>query len=531
MAVSQGLWLGYLAQLVAIVDKVGYAKIVATSAGVVAAYKLIHALYFSPLRNIPGPLLSRLTRKRAELIGALGGQAHNACEEYEKYGDIYVYQPNAVAISNPSDVRVVFGSHAFRKSDYYKGTDVLGVQTTTSARDPQLASMKRRQMGPYFNHAYLARLEQVVVELGFLAIKDKWDKLISESVDGQVEVNYQKDLLYATFDTIGVLAFGREFGALKNDDPTVSRWLGSTLAYFGMKSLFPLLEYSPFSLLIRPVKRQYEELLVYSAQCIADRKSLLASFGKDDANSDKKPIDLLQGFIDAEDPESKTRMTPTQVHAETLVMLLAGSETSSNTLTWTLHLLMLYPQHYRRAVEEARSLFDKDHLISFNEARSQLPFVEACIYESMRLAPVTGGMWPRLVPEGGVTLRGHFLPAGTEVYVSISGANIHKDYWNEPHLFDPTRFIDNEEAKRNVFTFSTGVRICPGKHLAWIEMLTILGNVLKDYDMQVPDGYTHLGPSVLDKNGYPKLMDSNHFITSNPANPARDCRILITKRA
>ncbi|KAI8318712.1 cytochrome p450 monooxygenase, partial [Martensiomyces pterosporus] len=275
-------------------------------------YKVVYALFFSPLRNIPGPLFSRLTRKRAELIGALGGQAHKACEEYEEYGDIYVYQPNAVAISNPSDVRVVFGSHAFRKSDHFNRMDMLGVQTIASTTDPQVASMRRRQLGPYFRHTYLARLEKAVVKHGFLAIKDKWDKLISESVDGQAEVSYQKDFLYVIFDTIGILVFGRAFDALKNDDPTVAKWLGSTLAYFGMKSLFPLVEYPPFSLLIRPVKRQYEELIAHGAECIADRRSLLASLGKDGTNSDKKPIDLLQGFIDAEDPESKIRMTPTQ---------------------------------------------------------------------------------------------------------------------------------------------------------------------------------------------------------------------------
>ncbi|KAJ1954329.1 hypothetical protein GGI12_005812, partial [Dipsacomyces acuminosporus] len=49
---------------------------------------------------------------------------------------------------------------------------------------------------------------------------------------------------------------------------------------------------------------------------------------------------------------------------------------------------MLYPECYRRAVEEVRSAFSRDHLITFSEAKAQLPYIEACIHESLRLAGV-----------------------------------------------------------------------------------------------------------------------------------------------
>ncbi|KAI8319572.1 cytochrome P450 [Martensiomyces pterosporus] len=470
-------WSGTLSYLHAALGATGYLTLAATSIVAVAAYKIIYALHLSPLRSAPGPFLARLTSRCAELFGVLGVQASKGCEEYEKYGDMYVYHPCSVSISNPADIRVVFGSHAFRKSYFYKGL-----------MDPQLATMKRRQIGPYFSHSYLARMEPSVVEHGILAIKDRWDKLIDASTDSQAETSCHKDFLYASFDIIGVLAFGRDFGALKNDDPIVEKWLSSTSLYFGLQTLFPLLSAFPFSLLIWPYRRVYRKLLEHSAQSVAMRRDLLA------------------------------------VHAEALLMLIAGSKTYSNTLMWTIHLLMLYPEHYRQAVDEVRSLFDKNHLVTFNEARTQLPYFEACIYESIRIIP-----WPRIVPEDGVTLSGHFLPAGTEVNVNGTGANYNARYWKEPHLFDPERFINSEEAKRNVFTFSAGMRICPGKHLAWIEVLTIMANILKDYDIALPASYTLCGPNALGKSGYPKLMDSSQYIETTAANAARDCRLVISK--
>ncbi|KAI8325385.1 hypothetical protein GQ54DRAFT_301858 [Martensiomyces pterosporus] len=55
---------------------------------------------------------------------------------------------------------------------------------------------------------------------------------------------------------------------------------------------------------------------------------------------------------------------------------------SSNTLTWTIHFLMLHPQHYKRVVDEVQSSFDNDHLITFDEAKEKHPFMEVCVYES-----------------------------------------------------------------------------------------------------------------------------------------------------
>ncbi|KAI8322153.1 cytochrome P450 [Martensiomyces pterosporus] len=521
-------WPDWLSSIYDSIEELGYANIFGGLASVYVSYRAIYALCLSPLRRVPGPLLARLTSKRAELIGAAGGQVRAARADYEKYGDIYVYKPGAVAICNPEDLRLVLGSHEFRKTDFYKSIDFLGVQTIVSARDPKLASMKRRQVGPYFNSSYLARMEETIMKQGIHSIKEKWDKLISESNDGKAEVEASRDLLFATFDTIGALSFGREFGALKNNDNTAPRWIASTVKYFAGYSMSPLLRMPPFSLLLKPWERQYKELTAYSAQCVAERRELLARLDKDTPES-KRPADLLQGFIDAEDPESKIRMTPVEVHAESMLMMVLGSKTSSFTILWTIHLLTLYPEHYRRAVEEVRSAFGKDHVITYSEGRRTLPFVEACIYESMRVAPVAGGMWPRLAPKGGVTLSGYFIPAGTEINVNIAAANLNKGYWTEPYLFNPLRFIDNEEAKRNVFTFSGGVRICPGRHLAWIEMVTILANILKDYDLRLPEDLVHLGPGVLDERGHPRLMESKHYFSSNPTNPERDCRLVISK--
>ncbi|KAJ1958001.1 hypothetical protein GGI12_004857 [Dipsacomyces acuminosporus] len=528
VAKTEVSWLDYSNQLLEIAEQIGYTRILAAGASVYAAYKIIYALFLSPYRRIPGPFLSRISRKPAELTGMAGAQARKALEDYEKYGDIYMYEPSAVAISNPDDIRRVLSSHDYVKSKVYKGLDLLGVENTTSTRDPHLSLVRRRQIGPYFSNMYLARMESAILDHGIISIKEKWDGLLKASGSGQAEVNYHNHFLNTAFDIIGSLSFGKAFGSLKNDDQKIAEWKKATTTYLGVRTMFPLFRLFPFSLALSSLKPIYDDFANYAVKCVADRRKLLAEL---ELNGElhKRPVDLLQGLIDCQDPESKMKMSPIEIQAETLLMLLVGTDTTSNTLMWTVHLFMLYPKCYTRVVEEVRNAFDKAHLIRHGEAKAKLPYLEACLYESMRLAASTGGAWPRVAPKQGVELGGHFLPGGTDIYINISGANYNRKYWNDPHRFNPDRFLDNEEAKRNVLTFGAGVRVCLGKQLAWIEMLTILANVLKDYDFRLPADYTVCGPNVLSDKGYPRLMDTIYFGAVVPSNPERDCRIVITK--
>ncbi|KAI8318564.1 cytochrome P450, partial [Martensiomyces pterosporus] len=316
--------------------------------------------------------------------------------------------------------------------------------------------------------------------------------------------------------------FGKTQRSLTADDLTAARWVRQSIAMMfmqmatGKRALRPLR-----SLLTKPLRKDVEELISFANQSIEERKQLLA-------DGAAKPNDILQAYIDAEDPESKIKMTPSQVTAEAIIMFLAGADTSSSTLTWTTHLLMLHPQHYKRAVDEVRSNFDKDHLVTFTEAKEKLPFVEACVYESMRIHSVSPSI-PRTVPPGGVTLQGHFIPEGYTCMVATPAANMNKDMWDEPHIFNPERFIGNEENKRNVLTFSSGVRICPGRHLAWLEMLTTLANLFNAYDFALPE-YALFTPDNLDQYGQPQVMPQKTIVVNKPRFPERDCQVVISKR-
>lgn len=488
-------------------------------------WHIIYQLFLSPLRKIPGHTLSRLTGAYSIIKRIVAQGAKSVRADYETFGDIYVNKPNGVSISNPKDIKVVLTSYDFRKTDVYAMLDIKGRASIFTTRDAAQASQRRRQIGPYLTHGYLGRMEDLILEHSILSIKRKWDRLIGEARGKSITVNFRNDTQYATFDTIGALGFGRRFNSLANDDPTIIRWIEATGFYLGMTKNLPFLKLYPFSKLLERKKKMFESFVAYSEESVEKRRELLDGSSKTD-----KPTDLLQAFIEAEDPESeKARMTPHEVATESIAMQLAGSESTSFVTSWVIHLLTLYPQHLRRCVEEVRGQFPLDHLVNFDDCRKSLPFLEACIYETLRYSPITSGFMPRINNATGITIRSHYIPPGIEVAINLHGAHVNKDVWDDPYAFDPSRFLENDEAKRNVFAFSYGHRNCIGRNLAWVEMMVILSNILKDYDIALPLDSV-CGPHNVDGEGRPKIMPTRSTLFTTPKYPERDCRLVVTKR-
>ncbi|KAI8321111.1 cytochrome P450 [Martensiomyces pterosporus] len=479
---------------------------------------VVYVLFFSPLRNIPGKLISKLTLMPLRVESVLGTFGDTCESDYYKYGDIYVAGPSMVVLSNPADCRKILGSHQFKKSEFYQAFALID-DTIFTTQSAELTHLRRRQVGPAFTHGYLAEMESTILDCGIVSVKKKWDSILAQSTDGKATVNYSLHFSLTTFDVISALGYGQKFHALRDNETQIVRWVNNYNKLAICHVAIPFATYFPVNLITRSLIKSRNEFVDFGNAAAEQRREMLR-FG-----NTEKPRDILQALLDGEDPESKAKMTPTQVTAENIGFLIGGTDTTSLTMTWTLHYLMLYPDVYKKAVVEVRSAFAHDHLVTFAEGRVQLPYIEACIYESMRIRAVSGVFLPRIVPKGGATFQGHFIPEGTEIGVNVAGLNHHLGTWDSPQRFMPERFVNNERAKQNVMTFSTGVRICPGRNLAWVEMITIIANLLKDYDFELPED-SLFGPDKLDSNGNPIVMPRTHTLTIGPKYPERDCRIV-----
>ncbi|KAJ2823688.1 hypothetical protein FBU31_004206 [Coemansia sp. 'formosensis'] len=432
--------------------------------------------------------------------------------------------PGVVVISHPEDCRVVLSTHRFAKNRFYQAFALVedNIYTTQS---PELASLRRRQLRHTFSQAYLEQMESVIFERGIASLMRRWDRLIECSADGaQFTVQYEAEFARLAIDVIVALGYGQSLDTLGTSHAQVARWVHDYNVLSMINLILPVAcTQWPLTLVIGSLLQSKREFVASVTAAAATRREQLKFL-------EQRPTDILQALLDGEDPESKAKMTTNQVVAENIAIIVASTDIVAQTLTWTLCYLMLYPEAYRRATEEVRSTFPRQRTISY-EARAKLPYTEACVYETMRIRAATGVFLPRVVPKGGATFQGHFLPEGTELGVNVAGANHHLGTWANPRRFVPERFIDNESLKQNIFTFSLGARVCPGKNLALMEMLPTIANLLKNYDFTLPSN-SQFTPDRLDGRGNPVVMPRSHRFTSvGPAYPDRDCQIIVSKAA
>ena len=178
--------------------------------------------------------------------------------------------------------------------------------------------------------------------------------------------------------------------------------------------------------------------------------------------------DLLSRLLCARDPDSGEAMDVQQARDEALIFLLAGHETTSTALTFTLHLLGRHPTQQQLLHDEIDEVLD-GRLPAADDVPA-LGRTTRAIKEAMRLYPPAYAVG-RLA-ETDQQIGGYTIPAGSFVVVSQYATHRHPDFWEHPEAFDPARFTPEREAARHphaYFPFGAGPRSCIGSRFAMLE--------------------------------------------------------------
>jgi cytochrome P450 len=185
--------------------------------------------------------------------------------------------------------------------------------------------------------------------------------------------------------------------------------------------------------------------------------------------------DILSLLLSARD-EHGAPMSDAELRDELLTLVLAGHETTANSLAWAFERLVRTPDAYARLREEVRAS-DSDG--------AQGNYVEATIHEAMRSRPVIPIIGRRV--EVPWQLGEWHLPAGTAVLVSILLLHHRPDVYPDPFSFRPERFLGAKPGTYTWIPFGGGIRRCLGAALAMAEQRVVLSAVARRTDMSVAD--------------------------------------------
>jgi cytochrome P450 len=198
--------------------------------------------------------------------------------------------------------------------------------------------------------------------------------------------------------------------------------------------------------------------------------------------------DLLQTLMDARYSDGEG-MSDELVLSESMQLLVAGHETSSNALSWLLYLLSSRPECLERIRQEFDFVLGNASL-SFGDV-PKFEFATQVIQEGLRLYPPFWMIDRMAVADDSV--GDIAIPRGSTVIVFVYGAHHAPRYWQSPESFDPERFTKPNEKLRLPFTylpFGGGPRGCIGGNYAMLQILMILSELLRNYDFQLTPGQT-----------------------------------------
>lgn len=180
-----------------------------------------------------------------------------------------------------------------------------------------------------------------------------------------------------------------------------------------------------------------------------------------------------------------------EIVAEVNIMMNAGSVTTAIALANVMYQLLKNPDILRKLREEVDSVLDPEEVVAPYDKIKHLPYLKACLDESLRLWPPTPHNLPRKTPPEGTWVMGQFVPGNTTVGISALVAHRDETMFPEAEKFIPERFLGEKgkELQTSFLAFSAGARGCIGRNISYLEQAVLLASVVHRYNFALGRGF------------------------------------------
>ncbi|KAI1436271.1 cytochrome P450 [Xylaria sp. CBS 124048] len=441
------------------------------------------------LRRFPGPFLASFSYLWGYLAMRAGRMHIRVAEEEKKYGKIVRIGPNELLIHDPKTVRHMNGVRSnYQKGGWYSGLkldpygDSMLSERNTAAHDARKAKMA----AGYAGKGGLDLEAKVNSELSVLTNLLKSKYLVKGAYR---PLDLSRLILFFQTDVITNVGFGEQWGDLATETD-VFGWISIADA------LVPLVE----CLIMVPFLRSlfmssfFLKLVVPKptdkkgmGMVLGLIKGLVARRFENSAEGGNSQECILDGWI-------KQGATRRECELELALVLPAGLETTATVMRGVMLHLLSAPTAYRKLQDEITRGVREGRISSpiTNSEAKQLPYLQAVIYEGMRMSPPPVMGFPKRVPPGGDTISGHFVPEGTDVFLNVVSMLRNPEVFGEDaNVFRPERFIECSAEERSELTknvdlvFGHGRWSCPGETLARMELNKIFVEILRTCDLQI----------------------------------------------
>jgi cytochrome P450 len=436
-------------------------------------------LYVSAVRiaDLPGP---RGLPLLGNLLQLETSRLHLIAEGWSrKYGDYFRFRigpRQLIAVANPETIAGLLRDRpgGFHRTERLSAiANDMGFNGLFSAEGESWRRQRPMVMAsfdPGHIKTYFPGLVKVTQRFA-----RRWQKAAAagESID------LQADLMRYTVDVTAGLAFGTDINTLESDEEVIQTHLDKVFPSLFKRLMAPVPYWRWFK--DRKLAGHLEALHRAVNGFIAQARRRMEA----DPGLRERPTNLIEAMIAARDNPA-SGLTDADVAGNVLTMLLAGEDTTANTLAWMIYLLYRHPDALERVKREAEGVDLEKY-----EQVAAMPFVDACINETMRLKPVAPIIM--LQPSRDTKIADIEVPAKTLIMCLMRAGPTDERRFPDAQSFDPERWLssNSNSPKRVSMPFGAGPRLCPGRYLAMLEMKMVSAMLFRGFDIErvaTPDG-------------------------------------------
>ncbi|MCB0163110.1 MAG: cytochrome P450 [Anaerolineae bacterium] len=408
---------------------------------------------------------------------------HRALEDwYRQYGDLFQLKlgpKRIVAIADPDMVQTILHERPdkFSRLNGIKQTiEEMGVEGLFSAEGEQWRR-HRHLATRAFDPRHLREFFPVMTKVT-RRLHRRWQRLAEQASP----IDVQKELMRYTVDITTNLAFGYDMNTLEEEGDRIQQHL---------EQVFPMLAYRAFM----PV-RYWNYLKLPADRALAD--ALVELRGSIDRFIDharqqlrenpaltERPQNLLQALLAAQADED-IEFSDLEIYGNVFTFLLAGEDTTANTMAWMIYFMAEQPDVLRQMQAEADAVIGAGATATDYDQTRDLRYIEAVAHETMRMKPVTTFLAMQALTD--VTVNRLLIPQGMPVFLLLRPKGMEDSEFAAAAEFKPERWLnysrrDNPHHRKSFSPFGGGPRLCPGRSLALLEIKMAMSTICRHFDV------------------------------------------------
>ena len=286
----------------------------------------------------------------------------------------------------------------------------------------------------------------------------------------------QQDLMRYTVDVTTNLAFGYDMNTLETEGDIVQQHLEKIFPVINRRinAAFPYWRY---------FKLPSDRALDRSLDSVRETIGGFVTQGRARLTQHPELAAHLDAMLSARD-EGGAAFTDEEIYGNVLTMLLAGKDTTANSLAWMMHFMIEHPEIQVRMREEAEQVVGRVGMLGQLQDAERLKYIEAVAHETMRLKPVAPILF--LETNEDVEVGDVSIPKATPLMLLTLHPALQGAHFATAAQFKPERWLDHTPAPscphnpKAFVPFGAGPRFCPGRNLALVEIKMVMAIALLD---------------------------------------------------